>query len=118
MAFAGLDDISFFGPTVPPEIKKAAAILSKVESDTLQLTLNLTVNYLHGEELTAEQFTESYADSGLDRPTAVNLFTGLYSLFRLAIRKRVKPQKFKNDLGEAKIPSKMISTITDTFKSW
>lgn len=113
-----LDDMSFFGPTPPPEVKRAVSILTKTSNDTLQKTLFLVVNYLSGNEVDSERFTKEYEETELDRSSAVCLFTGIYSLFRLAIRKRVKPQKFQHDLGELKVPKDMITEITKTFTSW
>merc|ERR1711974_264269 len=116
-SLALLDDISFFGPTPPQEVKRGIAVLSKTTPETFQKTLVLVVNYLHGSELTSELFTKQYEETELDRSTAIVLFTGIYSLFRLAIRKRVKPQRFKHDLGELRFPPAMIDEITTTFTS-
>lgn len=113
-----LDDMAFFGPSAPQEVKRAIAVLAKTSAETLQKTLFLVVNYLHGDELDSERFTKEYEETELDRSTAIILFTGLYSLFRLAIRKRVKPQKFQHDLGDLKVPKDMITDITKTFSSW
>ena len=117
-AAALMDDMPFFGPSAPAEVKKAISLLPKLSDDAWKVTLKLVVDYLRGDDLEAERFAKEYEDTGLDRPNAIALFTGIYTLFRLAIRKRIKPQKFSHDLKELKVPGNAVSDLTELFSSW
>ena len=113
-----LDDLSFLGPTPPLEVRRGIAILLKAPAQDVRKILNLVINHIHGEEVTTEIFLDEIRDSSLDQNVSTTVFTGLYTLFRLAIRKRISAQKFKVDLNEFRIPVDVLGAVVETYTKW
>jgi len=110
---SAIDRIPFFGHKTPPEIKPLGNVLQGVAKDTFRKALQLIAADLSGEEILHENYAALHDD--LEEDVCLQMYGGLYSLIRLALRHAkhsLKQDAFKEDLKELKIPSECISDIS------
>ncbi|XP_058968615.1 COMM domain-containing protein 5 [Pocillopora verrucosa] len=104
----------FVGPKIPDEIKRMIPHLTKIDKALFRKILQVIISVLEGkvpddgllQKLQSETVTEDVISS---------LYAGLYSLLRSALRlpqTSLKPEQFKADLGELKIPTELIPDLS------
>jgi len=109
------DAISFLGYNILPEVKRAIPILTKIDPDNLGPIVELVLAHLAGEEIEEAQFDAAQRQSGLERPVAAALFTGVFYILRKALRDRVKSPDFNAALEELRVPAPIISFLWKSF---
>lgn len=97
---------SFLGPSLPTEVKGIlTSALAQIDQRVFRKMLEYVVEYLKGTEITDENIAELQA--AVDARTAAllpPLFTGMYYIFRAAIRTKVTIEHFQHDMAEIKFP--------------
>lgn len=111
------DSISFLGYNVLPEVKRAIPLLQKIGPDNLEPILELVLIHLSGDDIEEVQFDSSQRQSGLERPVAAALFTGVFYILRKALRDRVKSPDFNAALEELRVPAPIINVLWKAFHS-
>ena len=109
-------DISFLGTTLNAELQKSLSLIQKSPLPLLKEFIQLAVDYLKGEDITDDFFTNFCSKfDGLEKSVGSVLLTGIYCIFRAALRKRVKADKFQLDLLEIKVPQPVINELSFAF---
>mmetsp|Transcript_19556 Transcript_19556/g.75090 ORF Transcript_19556/g.75090 Transcript_19556/m.75090 type:complete len:203 (-) Transcript_19556:73-681(-) len=111
-----MEDISFLGYTVRPEVSKSLSVLRKTQAQTFRSLLEAVLHYIRGKDITDEEFEAAFASSELDVQSAAVAFAGTFYILRTALRKRVKDDKFANDLGDLKLPGHVLTGLTNALK--
>ncbi|KYQ92644.1 COMM domain-containing protein 5 [Tieghemostelium lacteum] len=128
-----MDKVSFFGYTIPPEIKAMIPLLGKLESpNQTKEIMSMAATYIITKKINTNKQTvtqlkettdsiqlklEKKANNAEDRNQLSIIFTGCYYLLKLAIKKRVTTQTFTNDLNDLKLPQAFINDISALYTS-
>eukprot|EP01094_Clydonella_sp_ATCC50884_P010230 TRINITY_DN1979_c2_g1_i4.p1 TRINITY_DN1979_c2_g1~~TRINITY_DN1979_c2_g1_i4.p1 ORF type:complete len:204 (+),score=75.87 TRINITY_DN1979_c2_g1_i4:228-839(+) len=111
-----MDDVSFLGPHVMPEIKKAVPLLLSTPKTEVLQVLDLSLRYLKGEELSEDEVESTAASSSLSSPQVATLLTGLFFLFRAAFRSRAKSPALRKVLDDFKVPNELCISLVSAYK--
>lgn len=109
----GIDNITYFTPQIPSEVKEIVPLLHKITIEIFREILSSVLLYLKGNTITDEQFLvlqrlSNKIEGGIDIGL---LYSGLYTIIRIAIRQKVKNDVIKNDLLKMNLPSHIVDDI-------
>jgi len=112
-----MDDITFFGPSVPQQVRVLIPLLDKVNQQQFRKALQVAVEYLKGSEISDRQFEQLSKTLSLPKDTFATLFTGLYYIVRAAIRNKAKIDVFQNLLKELNIPQAFAADLVKVLQT-
>jgi len=115
---------TFFGATLPEEFKASIPLLHALPPDALRPMLQQLVALLKGtvKDITDEQFLNSQRKmlhklEGLELATPFDgvsygtLFSGLYTLLRVAVRSKSPADVLRSDLLRMHVPAAAVDTL-------
>ncbi|XP_072040400.1 COMM domain-containing protein 5-like [Amphiura filiformis] len=108
------DRTLFVGTKVPTEVKLTAKLLRNVDKDTFRKFLKVAVSGIEGEDITEEIFSKLASSSSLSSEAAGTVYSGICTLLKCALRlsqNSLKPEIFKADLKDLKIPADFIPDL-------
>jgi len=99
-----MDDVTFFGPSVPQEVRRMIPLFEKIDQTQFRKAAQCAVEHLNGNPKTAQQFSKLSQTTGLSVENFGVLFTGLYLTIRAALRAKTKIDQLDNTLTELHFP--------------
>eukprot|EP01102_Stenamoeba_stenopodia_P015789 TRINITY_DN5439_c0_g1_i1.p1 TRINITY_DN5439_c0_g1~~TRINITY_DN5439_c0_g1_i1.p1 ORF type:complete len:204 (+),score=45.33 TRINITY_DN5439_c0_g1_i1:185-796(+) len=112
-----MDDITFFGPSVPQQVRALIPLLDKVSQQQFRKALQVAVEYLKGAEISDRQFEQLSKTLSLPKDIFAAVFTGLYYIIRAAIRNKSKIDVFQNLLKELNIPQAFAADLVKVLQT-
>ncbi|KAN0018513.1 hypothetical protein ACTFIU_011131 [Dictyostelium citrinum] len=126
--------VSYLGYNIPSEVKNMIPVCQKFEQTFIRDILSMVVLYMKTkkinlvkkeEEDKLNQITESIHDkltvSSNDNKVDPNLssivFTGLYYILKVALKKKVSNQIFVADITDLKLPQNLITDLTNIYNN-
>ena len=115
---SGIDNVTYFAPLIPEEIKEMIPLLHTITIEYFQQLLETVITYLQGVTITEENLltlqrlnSKNYSNLSFNL-----LLTGLYLLISIAIRQKVKNSTIKTDLLKMNVPSLLIDEIIKVIR--
>lgn len=114
---AGIDNSTFFAPAIPDEVRACVPLLHITPTEILREALQNALKYLKGIEITDEQYLAMQKNaSTIDGLDFSVMFTGLYSIIRVAIRQKAKNDTVRADLAKMNVPENVVEGIAKIVK--
>jgi hypothetical protein len=114
---AGIDSSTFFAPAIPDEVRTCVPLLHITPTEILREALQNALKYLKGVEITDEQYVAMQKNAstveGLDFAV---MFTGLYSIIRVAVRQKAKSDTIRADLTRMNVPENVVEGVAKVVK--
>jgi len=112
-----MDDVGFFGASIPQEVRVMIPLLSKIDQSQFRKVVQKAVEHLKHVPFTDAQF-EQYANATkLPKQTFATVFTGLLITLRAAVRTRVKIEPFQHLLTELRIPESFVADLVKALQT-
>ncbi|XP_068703121.1 COMM domain-containing protein 5-like [Montipora capricornis] len=108
------EDTLFVGSRVPDEIKRMIPHLTSIDKALFRKILHVIVSVFEGK-LPDDGLFQRLQSDAVTEDMLSSLYSGLYSLLRSALRlplTSLKPEKFKADLVELRIPGELIPDLS------
>ncbi|CAH3035826.1 unnamed protein product [Porites lobata] len=109
-----MDDSLFVGPRIPDEIKRMIPHLTSIDKALFRKILQVIISVFEGKVPDNGLLQELQSDA-VTEETLSCLYAGLYCLLRSALRlpqTSLKPDRFKSDLTELKVPGELIPDLS------
>lgn len=124
----GIDPSTYFAPSIPQEVKEIVPILHTISLNLLRETLSTIMNYLQGQVMISDEYFLSLqrmaiklekengnktgsGGTGTGCSDYGLLFTGLYSMIKIAIQFKIKNEIIRNDLLKMNVPIPVIDDL-------
>ncbi|EGC35525.1 hypothetical protein DICPUDRAFT_152138 [Dictyostelium purpureum] len=126
--------ISYLGYNIPPEVKNMIPVVQKFEQSFYRDILSMVALYMKTKKITLnkkeendrlEQITDSIHnkltisanDNKVDPNLSSIVFTGLYYILKIAIKKKVNNQTFLADITDLKLPQPLITDLSNIYNN-
>ena len=121
----GIDPSTYFAPSIPQEVREIVPILHSISLNLFRETLSTIMNYLQGNVVISDEYFLSLQrmamklekENGNKTGTGGGcsdyglLFTGLYSMIKIAIQFKIKNEIIRNDLLKMNVPIPVIDDL-------
>jgi len=111
-----MNDVSFLGPTLMPEIKKSIPMLNSLPKQVCVHAAEMALRYLKGNEIDETQVEEFSGAHSITTDQCAQLLTGLFFIYRAAYRAKTKPAGFRQGLDELKLPNELSISLNSLYK--
>mmetsp|Transcript_3762 Transcript_3762/g.5838 ORF Transcript_3762/g.5838 Transcript_3762/m.5838 type:complete len:240 (-) Transcript_3762:151-870(-) len=114
----GIDTSTYFAPSIPDEVKQTIPLLHITPSEVLSDTLSKVVLMVNGEPVSDESLV--ILQRGASKIEGMDyglLFTGLYSIIRIAIRQKAKSASIHSDLLKMNCPAPAADEIVRVIQT-
>jgi len=112
-----MDDYSFFGPSLPHEVRAMIPLLTKIEQPQFRKAIQIAVEHLKGVPISDQQFHQISKVVNLSKQTFALVFTGVYYILRAAVRSKAKTEVVQSLLTELRIPEPFIADLVKVVQT-
>ncbi|KAF2068861.1 hypothetical protein CYY_009820 [Polysphondylium violaceum] len=127
-----MDRVSYLGYTIPLEVKNMVPIVQKLEQEFIRDILSMVVLYMKTKKINLlekeqhtklnqitdsihEKLTIKSEENKVEPNNSSIVFTGLYYLLKIAVKRKINAQTFTTDITDLKLPPYLITGLSNVF---